>query len=324
MGLAGAEEIRFLIEQYYDIQKLRVEAYNRLVAYAKEHQTELCRHFLSHLSDGSHSTSASHKHPESQTNNASQKVPESQIWIASQVGSESRTVHASHYSPEPHIIDASSQDKELCRPSRLAEAILKGIIPQPKELINLIWYYNQLRSTEKELGRRLDVWSLHHPLRAEWLSKVRGIGPILASGLIAWLHPISRFEYVSKLWSYSCLAPGQKRRRGQKLNCNLRIKTLAWKIATSFVKTRGFGRKLYDESRKIVMAKHPDWSKGHQHNWALRRTAKLFLACLWAKWRELEGLPVTKPYPIEFLGHKDIITPEMWVDEKKAKKVVGR
>jgi hypothetical protein len=31
---------------------------------------------------------------------------------------------------------------------------------------------------------------------------------------------------------------------------------------------------------------------------------KRFIADLWAKWRELEGLPVGKPYEEEFLGRK--------------------
>jgi hypothetical protein len=34
-------------------------------------------------------------------------------------------------------------------------------------------------------------------------------------------------------------------------------------------------------------------------------------------WRKMNNLPTTKPYPIEFLGHKDIITPEMWIERKR-------
>lgn len=50
-------------------------------------------------------------------------------------------------------------------------------------------------------------------------------------------------------------------------------------------------------------------SEGHIHNMALRRVVKLFQACLWLTWREAEGLPVTKPYAIEKLGHNSFIDP---------------
>jgi len=30
----------------------------------------------------------------------------------------------------------------------------------------------------------------------------------------------------------------------------------------------------------------------------------------------MNNLPVTKPYPIEVLGHKDIITPEKWIEKQ--------
>ncbi len=55
-------------------------------------------------------------------------------------------------------------------------------------------------------------------------------------------------------------------------------------------------------------------SAGHVHNQALRKMIKLFLACLWLKWREAEGLPVTKPYAIDKLGHNSYIDPWEMVD----------
>jgi len=50
-------------------------------------------------------------------------------------------------------------------------------------------------------------------------------------------------------------------------------------------------------------------SEGHVHNQAMRKMIKLFLACLWLTWREAEGLPVTKPYAIDQLGHNSYIDP---------------
>lgn len=45
------------------------------------------------------------------------------------------------------------------------------------------------------------------------------------------------------------------------------------------------------------------WPPGRIHTASTRYAVKLFLADLWAKWRALEGLPVTKPYHEAIQGH---------------------
>jgi len=55
-------------------------------------------------------------------------------------------------------------------------------------------------------------------------------------------------------------------------------------------------------------------SEGHVHNRALRKMIKLFQACLFLVWREAEGLPPTKPYAIDKLGHNSMIEPWEMVD----------
>ncbi|GAH38224.1 unnamed protein product, partial [marine sediment metagenome] len=57
-------------------------------------------------------------------------------------------------------------------------------------------------------------------------------------------------------------------------------------------------------------------SEGHIHNQSMRKMIKLFLACLWLVWREAEGLPMTKPYPIDKLGHNSFIIPWEMIDKK--------
>ena len=53
---------------------------------------------------------------------------------------------------------------------------------------------------------------------------------------------------------------------------------------------------------------------GHLDAMAVRKMIKLFLACLWLVWREAEGLPGTKPYAIDRLGHSKVISPWEMVD----------
>jgi len=52
------------------------------------------------------------------------------------------------------------------------------------------------------------------------------------------------------------------------------------------------------------------FNDGHLDFRAKRKTAKLFLSHLWAKWREFEGLPVSEPYVQAIMGHTNIIEAE--------------
>lgn len=53
-------------------------------------------------------------------------------------------------------------------------------------------------------------------------------------------------------------------------------------------------------------------TNAHIYARAKRKTVKLFLAHLWQVWREIEGLPVTKPYANTILGHENFIKPPYW------------
>lgn len=59
---------------------------------------------------------------------------------------------------------------------------------------------------------------------------------------------------------------------------------------------------------------------GHVDNRASRRNIKLFLGLTWMKWRELEGLPISKPYIAEhgLAGHHTIIYPDEVVAAEEA------
>lgn len=108
---------------------------------------------------------------------------------------------------------------------------------------------------------------------------------------------------------------------------NPTAKMLAYKIGVQFVKQGDLYRKLYDqfkleyslrddlkketESKKGKVTKNGT-SKGtaHIHAMAQRKTVKVFLSHLWAVWRKLEGLPVTKPYVMDRMGHSKYIEPQ--------------
>jgi hypothetical protein len=296
------QQIRFLVESYYDIQKLRIETFNRIVAYIKNNPQKFSQ--LKRVT---------------QRSNASHKISETQAFCASHKVSEPHIARASLGGHETHIHLA-------VKPSIIAKAIISGKIKPPKEISELVWYHNSLYETEKQLAKRLKAWSKHHPIRIHFLNRIQGIGGVLASGIIAWLHPISRFPNISKLWSYCGLAPKHKRKRGEKLNYNPRLKTLMWKIATSFEKqnpAKSHYRCIYDQKKQYYQQR-PDLkqaieqkqkgAKLHIRLLTLRYTAKRFLADLWLQWRKLERLPITKPYPHTILKHTNY---QEWQPDKK-------
>jgi len=282
------KQIRFLLEGYYDIQKLRIETFNRIVSYLTPRTRET---YGIRIED------------------------ESQYEIESQSYNASRGIGETHHNLATQL-----------KPSEIAREMITGKREAPPELQLLIWYHNNLYATEKELAKKLDMWSRDHPLRTHFLNQVQGIGGILASGIIAWLSPISRFPNISKLWKYSGLAPGQRRVRGQPCGYNPKLKSFMWKIATSFEKQnpeKSFYRRIYEQKKKYYMEREDikrrleSGEKGvkqHVRMMALRYTVKLFLSHLWLQWRKLEGLPVTKPYAHAVLGHTEYIE---WQPDKQ-------
>lgn len=387
----SGEVIRFLVEQYYDIQKLRVEAFNRIVAYVKSHgasETQmLC---ASHGFSENHQSSASptateiHSRNASQTNSEIQQPRASQRRRVTQSGYASHTKNenhglpasrtknenqkpiASHAESEIHEVNASHHGNETqtqlasVKPSVIAHKIIRGTVEVPQDISELVWYHNRLYNTEKELAKRLDSWSSTHPLRINFLSHIQGIGPILSSALIAWLAPVSRFSNISKLWAYAGMSPfhyqckcekkhkfllthpaatcpvkvGTKResckakiiecvkvnkpirhKRGYLAFFNPHMKTLMWKVASSFEKQKAeksFYRRIY-QTKKAEYLQRADLKKPiddkvkgaklHVRLMSMKFTSKRFLADMWLFWRKLEGLPVTKPYAHTVLGH---------------------
>jgi len=71
------------------------------------------------------------------------------------------------------------------------------------------------------------------------------------------------------------------------------------------------------KGRKDVLVTLTDM---HKFNRAKRKAVKLFIAHLWAIWRDLDGLPVRVPYVVEKLGHELIPPPTVEQLEGTSKK----
>jgi len=56
---------------------------------------------------------------------------------------------------------------------------------------------------EKDIEKLIVKQLKNHALWTQYLSKIMGIGPLLAAGLISYIDDIEKFDHVSSLWQYS-------------------------------------------------------------------------------------------------------------------------
>jgi len=176
---------------------------------------------------------------------------------------------------------------------------------------------------ERALTRDMEEALAGHPAMA-WLGQVKGIGPVLATKILAHVE-IDRAPTISALWRFAGYAviDGARERPvkgGGPLHYCIRLKTACYLVCTSFVKlgARSPYREVYDHGRAVYLETRPDWTKGHQHLAAMRRTTKLFLSHLHTTWRHAVGLPIREPYAMEYLGHTHWLDPWKFIGGAEA------
>lgn len=244
---------------------------------------------------------------------------------------------------------------------------------EPHRVIN--WLYQNAFTLEKNVKSALDAYSANQKLGI-WARSQMGIGPVIASGLLAHIefqpwkcakvkvspknkpcHPddpctedCKRIDVatVGHIWRFAGLDPTMKWEKGQKRPWNARLKVICWYMGESFVKVSGkddaFYGKIYAKRKELEVANneagkfaeqaaervstvgkgtdaYKAYSKGklppaHVHARAKRYAVKLFLSHYHQRGREMLGLPVPNPYPIEHLGHVHFIEPPKPLNQK--------
>ena len=170
---------------------------------------------------------------------------------------------------------------------------------------------------------------------AQWIKAQRGIGPIIAAGLLAHID-ITKAPTVGHIWRFAGLDPTLKWAKGQKRPFNAELKQICWHAGQCFLKQSNdpdcyYGR-LYRERKKIEIARNeaggnieraksfvvsagatkavndkladgklPDFNIDAR---ARRYAVKIFLSHLHAVmfWDHYRKAP-PKPFVIEHLGH---------------------
>jgi len=216
------------------------------------------------------------------------------------------------------------QSVRLSAQNRVRAATKYGL-SEDAERVLLDWLDERMVRQEAELKALVQKEIRDEPLWTDWLKGVKGVGPCIAGGLMAWAGDCSRFDTVSKLWAYSGLhvvdGEAPRRKAGQKANWNSTMRVLAWKAGKSFVMVGKGYRDLYDQEKVRLRRIHPEpeafdppkkkkdgtpllkFSDGHIDAMARRKTVKVFFAHYWEMARTQVGLPIRDPYVLEQMGH---------------------
>jgi hypothetical protein len=240
-----------------------------------------------------------------------------------------------------HLVDAYYQlQHDRLAANNQIRAIMQerddGVAP-----LTLTFFAENFQRLENGLKIALGAWAQHDPL-GKWALSIRGIGPVLAAGLLAHID-IARCSHVAPIWRFAGLDPSLKWEKGQKRPYNARLKTLCWKVADSFIKCGGPYREVYDHRKAFELARdargensetaaktleerniqdkvtRATYESGHLPLGRLdlrarRFTVKLFLAHYHHVGFELlHGVPPQRPYILEHSPHHSaFIAPPNW------------
>jgi len=203
----------------------------------------------------------------------------------------------------------------------------------------LSFFAGQMESLERQMVKVLDRWSDEDPV-ASWAKSIVGIGPVIATGLSAYID-IEKAPTSGSVWRYAGLDPSVTWGKGEKRPWNAGLKVLCWKVGQSFVKQQSregdfYGglyrqRKQYEQEQNdkgayaeqaaAVLKRSPRHAqaevyrqgrlpKGHIDARARRWVVKLFLSH-WhhVAWESTYGEVPPKPYAFSHLGHAHIVDP---------------
>lgn len=242
--------------------------------------------------------------------------------------------------------DDKFKDKNIFK--FLGELVLDGKINdlEKKYIEKLHGISIETEKTETNYKGLMDQYLFQEKLWSLWLEKIRGISSVLGSNLLKNFGYCENYEYVSSLWRHTGFDPdGAKgRKKGETISYNPKLKTLVWKIGDSFMKQRTQPyRRIYDSEKirqlKLLENAIKKMSEDEKKKWkklskkkdarsfldgfnpfapvsllnadfrARRKMVKIFLQHYWIIGRQIKELPITKPYPIDKMGHTHYIEP---------------
>jgi hypothetical protein len=177
---------------------------------------------------------------------------------------------------------------------------------------------------EKEIARLVSEL----PEWRDWAAHIPGVGAQLFGRLIGYIGNPAARVYASCLQKHCGVAPDPKTgkivkaQKGQVRPYNTKAKSALYLIVTQTLKiynrSPNLLAEIYASYKEKYKRERPDWTKGHCHYAAIIKAANIFVTLLWEVARKSQGLPAAEIYPIEHLGHRVKIPPEMLLHPRKA------
>lgn len=186
-----------------------------------------------------------------------------------------------------------------------------------------------LEGWEERLERAMAREASAYPVWDAWLSHVRGIGPGLASQLLAMLLPPLPDRGPSTWFKAAGLTVEQidgvshlpRARVGQEgLSYYPRLRRCLFNVATSFVRVGGYYRAVYETRKARLVAQHagdvawPPYRLDSVARWVM---VKLFLSHMYEKMLESDGHVGRRAYVLDVLGHTQYQPPPEWDGQHK-------
>jgi len=141
----------------------------------------------------------------------------------------------------------------------------------------------------KEKERQLQIIKLilkdkvkKFPIWKEYLKDIKGVGPVIAAGLIGEIGN-KTFDSKESIKHYSGIMP-----RAEGYNFNRKLKVILFQFIEGVIKHKTpKWREMYDSIKAFYADKHEDWSKGKCNNFAKKFVESKFIAEYWRKQKEL-------------------------------------
>jgi len=232
---------------------------------------------------------------------------------------------------------SSVQKQRKAAGERVRSLVARGL---DCEIIQSVW--SNLQATENQIRSIMKPYAESRAM-GRWALKVKGIGPIFATSLMAYIN-MEKAVTPGHIYSFAGIVPGQVWKKGQKPPWCIAFKTLVALIgqAFCFVSSREgayYGQVYVDrmkletaknkkgdyaaEAKRILGSKtfkktttaYKEYSKGnlpkaHIMARCRRYAAKLFLSHWWHEaYREHYDKTPPMPWVIEHGGHVDFIPP---------------
>jgi len=295
------QEIRAMVRGAYDIQKLRIQTGNRIVANFK----------------------------------VKLGIKPSEKETKAKVSKEDKSMLEVINLEYDRLTDAVVEEV----PSRKTWTGKESTIISTYIELQLVRSYKDLIKTEKTQFAELefvldgfDIWTV-------FLKGVKGIGPALGGVIISELDPHAA-EYASSFWKYcgldvvqiendkgEMIGEGRSKKKThlvdveytnkdgvldnkKSITFNPFIKTkLCGVLGPSFLKSgkdNHYAKIYYEYHKRLENSPaHSSKTKAHKYRMSIRYMIKMFLIDLYQEWRAIEGLPVNDPYHVAKLGLRD-------------------